>query len=121
MRGNKLASGSWPYGMFTHSRHFGHGYYDFRYPKAIIWQTWCFYLTILGAVVSAWGRSGGPWEQQERHVGLRAQIVSDFGAILGPHFESFFGPYRLNSVFFGACSQDTFSTVFEKNVDSWSS
>ena len=34
---------------------------------------------------------GRPWEQQEGHVGIQGRIFSDFGMILGPHFESFSG------------------------------
>ena len=40
---------------------------------------WCLHFTILGAILSAWGRPGGPWEQQERHVGFQRQIFIDFG------------------------------------------
>jgi len=45
----------------------------------------------LGAILASWGHPGRPWEQQEGHVGIQGRIFSDFGMILGPHFESFSG------------------------------
>ena len=60
----------------------------------------CLHFTTLGTILSAWGHPGGPWEQQEGHVGVRSKIFSDFCLILGPHFESFLSSDGLNSVFF---------------------
>ena len=60
----------------------------------------CLHFTTLGTILSAWGHPGGPWEQQEGHVGVRSKIFSDFGLILGSHFESFLNSDGLNSVFF---------------------
>ena len=45
-------------------------------------------------------------------VFLAAQVFSDFGWILGPHFESFLSSDGLNSVFFGACFRATFCIDF---------
>ena len=59
----------------------------------------CLHFTTLGTILSAWGHPGGPWEQQEGHVGVRSKILSDFGLILGPHFESFLGLDVLDSMF----------------------
>ena len=68
--------------------------------------------TILGVQNLSFGHPGGPWEQQEGHVGVRSKIFNDFGLILGPHFESFLSSDGLNSVFFGACFQVTFCIDF---------
>ena len=38
-----------------------------------------------GTILSAWGHPGGPWEQQEGHVGVRSNIET----FSGHHFESF--------------------------------
>ena len=78
--------------------------------------------TALGTILSAWGHPGGPWEQQEGHVGVRSKIFSDFGMILAPHFESFFNPDGLNSVFlFELVSRSLFALIFIGIIDSWSS
>ena len=45
-------------------------------------------------------------------MGVRSKIFSDFGLILGLHFESFLSSDGLNSVFFGACFQVTFCIDF---------
>jgi hypothetical protein len=72
--------------------------------------------------LSAWGHPGGPWEQQEGHVGVRSKIFSDFGLILGPHFESFLSSDGLNSVFFWSLFPGHFLHRFSKGIiDRWSS
>ena len=88
------------YCFSNYSCYFGHEFCYFGCPKPIIWQAWCLHFTTLGTILSAWGHPGGPWEQQEGHVGVRSKIFSDFGLILGPHFESFLSSDGLNSVFF---------------------
>ena len=67
--------------------------------QPIILQACCLHVPTLGTVLSAWGHPGGPWEQQEGHVWVRSKIFSDFGLILGPHFESFLSSDGFNSVF----------------------
>ena len=75
-----------------------------------------------GTILSAWGHPGGPWEQQEGHVGVRSKIFSDFGLILGPHFESFLSSDGLNSVFFWSLFPGHFLHRFLGGIiDSWSS
>ena len=117
----KCAEESWLleigfYSIFAHSCYLGHGNCVFGYPKAIIWQAWCLHFTILGAILSAWGRPGGLWEQQERHVGFWRQIFSDFGMILGAHFERFLGLDGSNSVFLlGLVSRSLFASIFKLN------
>ena len=64
---------------------------SFLVPKTMIWEAWCFHFGILGAILASWGHPGRPCEQQEGHVGIHGRIFSDFGVILGPHFESFSG------------------------------
>ena len=39
-------------------------------------------LAPLGTISARWGRLGGPWEQQDGHVGVRDQMFSDFYTIL---------------------------------------
>ena len=75
-----------------------------------------------GTILSAWGHPGGPWEQQEGHVGVRSKIFSDFGLILGPHFESFLSSDGLNSVFFWSLFPGHFLHRFlDGIIDRWSS
>ena len=52
-----------------------------------------------GSILTAWGHPSGPWEQQEGHVGVRNEILSDLRLIFGPHFESLLGLDGLNSMF----------------------
>ena len=68
--------------------------------KTYYLEACCLHFTTLGTILSAWGHPGGPWEQQEGHMGVRSKIFSDFGLILGRHFESFLSSDGLNSVFF---------------------
>ena len=116
----KFAEESWLletgfYVIFAHSWYLGHVNCYFVYPKAIM-QAWCLHLTILGVILSACGRPGRPWEQQERHVGFRRQIFSDFGMILGAHFERLLGLDGSNSVFLlGLVSKSFFASIFEWN------
>ena len=82
----------------------------------------CLHFTTLGTILSAWGHPGGPWEQQEGHVRVRRKIFSDFGLILGPHFESFLSSAELNSVFFWSLFPGHFlHRFFNGIIDSWSS
>ena len=82
----------------------------------------CLHFTTLGTILSAWGHPGGPWEQQEGHVGVRSKIFSDFGLILGPHFESFLSSDGLNSVFFWSLFPGHFLHRFLNGIiDRWSS
>ena len=82
------------YCFSSYSCDFGHEFCYLGLPKPIIWRP------VAGTILSAWGHPGGPWEQQQGHVGVRSKIFSDFGLILGPHFESFLSSDGLNSVFF---------------------
>ena len=60
--------------------------------------------------------------QQERHVGFRRQIYSDFGMILRAHFERFLGLDKSNSVFLlGRVSRSLFASILNGIIDSWSS
>ena len=82
----------------------------------------CLHFTTLGTILSAWGHPGEPWEQQEGHVGVRSKIFSDFGLILGPHFDSFLSSDELNSVFFWSLFPGHFLHRFlYAIIDSWSS
>ena len=82
----------------------------------------CLHFTTLGTILSAWGHPGGPWEQQEGHVGVRSKIFSDLGLILGSHFESFLSSDELNSVFFWSLFPGHFLDRFFNGIsDSWSS
>ena len=53
-----------------------------------------------GDIVAHWRHPGRSWEQQEGHVGVRNQIVSDFGMMWGSNFECFLGSEMSNSVLF---------------------
>ena len=46
----------------------------------------CLHFPTLGTILSAWGHPGGPWEQQEGHVGVRSKIFSDFWLDFGTAF-----------------------------------
>ena len=82
----------------------------------------CLHCTTLGTILSAWDHPGGPWEQQEGHVGVRSKIFSDFGLISGTHFESFLSSDGLNSVFFWSLFPGHFLHRFLVAMnDSWSS
>ena len=82
----------------------------------------CLHFPTLGTILSAWGHPGGPWEQQEGHVGVRSKIFSDFGLILGLHFESFLSSDGLNSVFFWSLFPGHFLHRFLNGIiDRWSS
>ena len=76
------------HGISTHSCHIRHGSFYFGRPKHIMWQAWPRHFGTVGAILAAWGRPGGPSEQQERHIGVQNNIfvVEDD---LGPHAESF--------------------------------
>ena len=73
------------HGIFTCLRlaatYFGHGYCYLGCPKPIIWQAWCIHLSILGAILTAWGHLGGPWEQQEGHMEARNLIFGHLEVI----------------------------------------
>ena len=72
--------------------------------------------------MSAWGHPGGPWEQQEGHVEVRSKIFSDFGLILGRHFEICLSSDGLISVFFESLFAGHFLHRFLGGViGSWSS
>ena len=112
MCGSKLASGGWLLLFFQLQL-------SLWTRILLFWVSQTYYLVWLlapfydpGTILSAWGHPRGPWEQQEGHVGVRSKIFSDFGLILGPHFESFLSSDGLNSVFFGACFQVTFCIDF---------
>ena len=76
----------------------------------------CLHFPTLGTILSAWGHPGGPWGQQEGHVGVRSKIFRDFGLILGPHFESFLSSDELNSVFLlELVSRSLFASIFGWN------
>ena len=60
-------------------------------PRPIIWQARCLHFGTLGDHFGTLGHRGGPWEQQEGHVGVWNLIFVDFSMILGPHFKSYFG------------------------------
>ena len=45
------------------------------YANPIIWQAWRLHFGTMGAILAAWGHLGGPWEQQEGHVGVRNQMM----------------------------------------------
>ena len=54
----------------------------------------------LVTILSAWGHLGGPWGQQEGHMGAQSVIFNDLGVVIwGYHFESFLDSDRLNSMF----------------------
>ena len=85
-------------------------------------ESCCLHFLTLGTILSAWGHPGGPWEQQEGHVGVRSKIFRDFGLILGPYFESFLSSDGLNSVFFWSLFPGHFLHRFLGGIiDSWSS
>ena len=111
MCGSKLASGGW--------------FLLFFQLQLLLWtRNLLFWVskTTLGTILSAWGHPGGPWEQQEGHVGVRSKIFSDFGLILGPHFESFLSSDGLNSVFFWSLFPGHFLHRFLNGIiDRWSS
>ena len=57
-----------------------------------------------------------------RTRGVRNEIFSDFGLILGPHFESFLGLDGLNSMFVLGLFPGHFLHRFSSGIiDSWSS
>ena len=100
MCGSKLASGAWFLLFFQLQLLLWTRILLFWVSKTYHLEACCLHFTTLGTILSAWGHPGGPWEQQEGHVGVRSKIFSDFGLILGPHFESFLSSDGLNSVFF---------------------
>ena len=82
----------------------------------------CLHFTTLGTILSAWGHPGGPWEQQEGHVGVRNKILIDFGLIFGGHFEKLLGFDGLNSMFVLGLFPGHFLHAFSSGmIDSWSS
>ena len=60
---------------------FGTQNLSFGRPGASILAPWIHFGTL--------GHHGGPWEQQEGHVGVWNRIFIDFGTIWGAHFDSF--------------------------------
>ena len=77
--------------LFRHNCKFGDGFCHFWRPKPITWQAWCLNFGTLGDHFGTLGHRGGPWEQQEGHVGVWNRVFIDFGTILGPHFEKKLG------------------------------
>ena len=112
MCGSKLASGAWFLLLFQLQLLLWTRILFLWVSKTYHLEACCLVCTTLGTILSAWGHPGGPWEQQEGHVGVRSKIFSDLGLILGPHFESFLSSDGLNSVFFEACFQATFCIDF---------
>ena len=43
----------------------------------------CLHFTTLGTILSAWGHPGGPWEQQEGHVGVRSKMTESTPRVIG--------------------------------------
>ena len=63
------------YCFSNYSCYFGHEFCYFWCPNPIIWQACCLHVTTLGSILPAWGHPGGPWEQQEGHMGVLNKIV----------------------------------------------
>ena len=100
MCGSKLASGAWFLLFFQLQLLLWTRILLFWVSKTYHLEACCLHFTTLGTILSAWGHPGGPWEQQEGHVGVRSKTFSDFGLILGSHFESLLSSDELISVFF---------------------
>ena len=63
---------------------------------------------------------GGPWEQQEGHVGARNQIFIDFGAILGPVDKLFWALRLAIALPFSGLLPGYFLYDFlNRNLDTW--
>ena len=122
MRGSKLASGACFLLFFQLQLLLWTRILLFWASKTYHLEACCLHFTTLGTILSAWGHPGGPWEQQEGHVGVRSKIFSDFGLILKPHFESFLSSDELNSVFFWSLFPGHFLHRFLGGIiGSWSS
>ena len=122
MCGSKLASGGWFLSFFQLQL--------LLWTRILLfWMSKTYHLvgllppfSSLETILSAWGHPWGPWEQQEGHVGVRNEIFSDLGLILGPHFESFLGLDGLNSMFVLGLFPGHFLHRFLSGmIDSWSS
>ena len=81
--------------IFSSSSYFGKGNCYLGCPKSSIWQAWWLHFRTLGPR----GNIGGPCEQQNEHVGVRNQFLSDFEMAWRPYFETFFSSDGLNPVF----------------------
>ena len=55
--------------IFTYSCYFGHGFCHFVCPKPVRPDAATF--STSGAILTAWGHLGRPWEQQEGHMGIQ--------------------------------------------------
>jgi hypothetical protein len=122
MCGSKLTSGAWFLLFFQLQLLLWTRILPFWVSKTYHLEVCCLHFSTLGTILSAWGHPGGPWEQQEGHVGVRSKIFSDFGLIVGFHFESFLGSDELNSLFFGSLFPGNFLHPFSNGIiDSWGS
>ncbi len=98
----------------THNCKLGDGFWHCWCPKPIVWQAWWFHFGSLGVHFGTLGHHGGPWEQQEGHVGVWNRIFIDFGTISGTHFESFLEPRaKIRFSFFVLVSRSLFASIFE--------
>ena len=80
--------------------------YHFVGPAPQLWHPGDYFVSL--------GTPWGPWEQQEGHVGVRKQIFSGLGMILGPHIDSFLGSDALDSMFlFRLVPRSLFAVTFE--------
>ena len=122
MCGSKLASGAWFLLFLQLQLLLWTRILLFWVSKTYHLEACCLHCATLGTILSAWGHPGGPWEQQEGHVGVRSKIFRDFALILGPHFESFLSSDELNSVFFWSLFPGNFLHPFSDGIiDSWGS
>ena len=121
----KCGEASWllevgDYGFSIFSRYLGHGFCYCGCPKPIIWQAWCL-----------WSQTWGPfWQLGDTlgtsagggHMRVQRQIIIDFGTILGPPIESFWGWDGLNSMFCSGLFPGNFLHWFLSGIiHSWSS
>ena len=51
---------------------------------------WWLHSDTLRTILARWDNPGGPWDQQDGHVGVRNQSFLRFGGGLGIPFQSFF-------------------------------
>ena len=65
--------------FLKHNCKFGDGFCHFWRPKPITWQAWCLHFGTLGDHFGTLGHRGGPWEQQEGHVGVWNRILLILG------------------------------------------
>ena len=94
----------------THNCKLGDGFWHCWCPKPIVWQAWWFHFGSLGVHFGTLGHHGGPWEQQEGHVGVWNRILIDFGTILELILRVFLAPRAETLFCFRACFQITFCT-----------